>query len=136
MIIVPRRNATLSPRGVCSRIPRPRHISRDSHGQISTHVFLLHIIPLPPSTRSTRLTSSFRVESDAAAILDRRHQCIENILHSVFHICKPEFMVGEALLQLFKESSVIYAPQKLSLEYPIGPPSETHSLRRFDAISD
>ena len=45
-------------------------------------------------------------------------------------------MVGESLLQLFKESSVIYAPQKLSLEYPIGPPSETHSLRRFDAISD
>ena len=96
------------------------------------------LLPIPSTraTRSTRLSSSFRVKTDAATILNRRHQCIENILHRVFHICKPEFMVGEALLQLFKESPVIYAPQKLSLEYPIGPPSETHSLRRFDAISD
>ena len=36
---------TLSPHGVCSRLPHPRRISRDSHGQISTHVYILHIIP-------------------------------------------------------------------------------------------
>ena len=36
---------TLSPRGVCSRIPHLRPFYRDSHGQISTHVYILHIIP-------------------------------------------------------------------------------------------
>ena len=52
---------TLSPRGVCSRIPHPRHFRRDSHGLFIAHVYLLHIIPLSPSTRSTcstRLSSS------------------------------------------------------------------------------
>ena len=47
---------TLSPRGVCSRIPHPRRISRDSHGQISTHVYILHIIPFlgcPPHSPPT-----------------------------------------------------------------------------------
>ena len=62
------------------------------------------LLPIPPSTRatrSTRLSSSFRVKTDAATILNRRHQCIENVLHRILHICKPEFMVGKALLQLF-----------------------------------
>ena len=36
---------TLSPRGVCSRITHPRQICRAPHVQISTHVYLLHIIP-------------------------------------------------------------------------------------------
>ena len=36
---------TLSPRGVCSRMPHLRRICRATHGQLSTHVFLLHIIP-------------------------------------------------------------------------------------------
>ena len=43
-------------RGVCSRIPHPRQISRDSHGQISTHVYILHIIPFlgcPPHSPPT-----------------------------------------------------------------------------------
>ena len=36
---------TLSPRGVCSRIPHSRHFFMPHHGQISTHVYILHIIP-------------------------------------------------------------------------------------------
>ena len=36
---------TLRARGVCSRIPHLRHFRRATHGQITTHVYLLHIIP-------------------------------------------------------------------------------------------
>ena len=38
-------SATLRALGVCSRIPHMRQICRYSHGQISTHVYILHIIP-------------------------------------------------------------------------------------------
>ena len=62
-------------RGVCSRIPHPRQISRDSHGQISTHVYILHIIPFlgcpphsPPTTAAIPHPSSDRSTScDLAA---------------------------------------------------------------------
>jgi len=50
------KNDTLRARGVCSRIPHPRHISRDSHGQLSTHVYIAHIIPFlgcPPHSTPT-----------------------------------------------------------------------------------
>ena len=54
-------------RGVCSRIPHPRQIFRDSHGQISTHVYILHIIPFlgcpphyPPTTAAIPHPSSDR----------------------------------------------------------------------------
>ena len=37
---------TLRARGVCSRIPHSRHFFMPHHGQISTHVYIPHIIPL------------------------------------------------------------------------------------------
>ena len=53
-------------RGVCSRIPHPRPFRRDSHGQISTHVYILHIIPFLETTGSDTIAtvnyhSSFRL---------------------------------------------------------------------------
>jgi hypothetical protein len=39
---------TLSPRGVCSRTPHPRPFRRDSHGQISTHVYILQCSKVRP----------------------------------------------------------------------------------------
>ena len=50
---------TLPPRRVCSRIPHPRQIFRDSHGLSIAHVCQLHIIPLCPSACSTRLKEPF-----------------------------------------------------------------------------
>ncbi len=54
---------TLRARGVCSRIPHPRQISRDSHGQLSTHVYILHIIPFlgcPPHSPPTTAANTTR----------------------------------------------------------------------------
>ena len=66
---------TLRARGVCSRIPHPRRISRDSHGLFFAHVYLLHIISLSPfyilytANDKTGVSSCFQALIHEAAIL-------------------------------------------------------------------
>ena len=53
------KNDTLTPRGVCSRIPHFGVSCSPTHGQISTHVYVPHIIPFlrcPGHHRGTSTT--------------------------------------------------------------------------------
>ena len=51
-------------RGVCSRIPHLRPFRRDSHGQLSTHVYILHIIPFMGCLRLSAVVVSIDSHSE------------------------------------------------------------------------
>ena len=92
---------TLSPRGVCSRIPHFGVSSTPTHRQISTHVYVPHIIPFlrcprhhrgtsithQPSTQS-RHSSNHAIQSKPTLPRRRRHTAAnEYSAHSRIQIC-------------------------------------------------
>jgi len=69
---VPGLEHTLSPRGVCSRIPHPDAIVAPPHGQFAAHVFALYIIPQQKPIVSTSVNLASSSESAHTSIIPQQ----------------------------------------------------------------
>ena len=82
---------TLSPRGVCSRIPHLGVSSTPTHGQISTHVYVPYIIPFLRHPRHNHVNlASIQPPSQSPSFHQPRHtiqsQSSPRLLHALHAI--------------------------------------------------